>query len=133
MRLLWQTLAKPPATRRAAVLGANGSTELIVLVLQRSRPLHLEPVAVIDPDPATDRQRIHGVDVHCPGQDAPRLLRKLRADLLVVPFGENLTDEHRRILEQCREAGVPIEQFEVGMRVWKGDSLTATVGSHAGA
>ena len=133
MRLLWQTLAMPVGARRAAVLGANGATALIVLVLQRSWPMNATPVAVIDPDPAADRLHIHGVTVHYAGENAPHLLRRLRADLLVVPSGEKLTDEHRRILEQCREAGVPIEQFEVGMRVWKGDPLTATVGSHASA
>jgi FlaA1/EpsC-like NDP-sugar epimerase len=131
MRLLWQTLAMPVGARRAAVLGANGATALTVVVLQRSGPMNAAPVAVIDPDPAADRLHIHGVTVHYAGKNAPLLLRKLRADLLVVPCGETLTDEHRRILQQCREAGVPIEQFEVRMSTWMGDSYTAAVSSHA--
>lgn len=133
MRLLWQTLAMPVGARRAVVLGANGATALTVLVLQRSEPMNAAPVAVIDPDPAADRLHIHGVAVHYAGENAPRLLRKLRADLLVLPAGEKLTHEHRRILEQCREAGVPIEQFEIAMSMWTGDSHAAKVGLHATA
>ena len=129
MRLLWQTLAMPVGARRAAVLGANGATALTVLVLQRSGPMNAAPVAVIDPDPAADRLHIHGVTVHYAGEDALALLRKLRADLLVVPSGERLTDDHRRILEQCRKAGVPIEQFEIGMSTWREDSIAALAAS----
>lgn len=131
MRFLWQTLAMPVGARRAAVLGANGATALAILVLQQSQTMNAEPVAVIDPDPAADRLQIHGVMVHYAGKNAARLLRKLRADLLVVPSGEKLTDEHRRILDQCSEAGVPIEQFEIGLSTWAGDARTAAVGSHA--
>lgn len=131
MRLLWQTLAKPVSTRRAAVLGANGGTELVVLVMQRSRLLDAAPVVVIDPDPAANRQRVHGVTVHYAGENALQFLRQIRADLLVVPCGEELTAGHRRIIEQCRAAGVPIEQFDVGMSTWIGDARTASVGSHA--
>jgi UDP-GlcNAc:undecaprenyl-phosphate GlcNAc-1-phosphate transferase len=127
MRLLWQALAMPVGARKAAVLGANGTTELMVLALQRSRPMNATPVAVIDPDPAASRLHIHGVTVHYAGENAPSLLRKLRADLLVVPSGEKLTDEHRRILEQCRDAGVPIEQFEIGLSTWSGDGHPAKV------
>jgi UDP-GlcNAc:undecaprenyl-phosphate/decaprenyl-phosphate GlcNAc-1-phosphate transferase len=119
MLLLWQTLAKPVSTRRAIVLGANGATELTVLVLQRSRAMDAKPVAVFDPDPAADRVRIHGVAVHYVGENALHLLRQIRADIIVVPCGEELTDGHRRILEQCREAGMPIEQFETSMTAWR--------------
>jgi UDP-GlcNAc:undecaprenyl-phosphate/decaprenyl-phosphate GlcNAc-1-phosphate transferase len=129
MQFLWQSLAIPVGARRVAVLGANGAAALTVLVMQQSGLMNAEPIGIIDADPAADRRRIHGVKVHYSGSDACRLLRKLRADLLVVPSGETLTDEHRRILEQCREAGVPIEQFEVGMRSWNGESKTAKVGS----
>ena len=129
MQFLWQSLAIPVGARRVAVLGANGAAALTILVMQQSGLMNAEPIAIIDADPAADRRRIHGVKVHYVGSDACRLLRKLRADLLVVPSGEALTDEYRRILEQCREAGVPIEQFEMGMKSWNGDSKTARVGS----
>jgi UDP-GlcNAc:undecaprenyl-phosphate/decaprenyl-phosphate GlcNAc-1-phosphate transferase len=125
MLFLWQSLALPIGARRAAVLGANGGTALTVLVLQSGGSMNATPVAVIDADPAADRLRIHGVTVHHAGDSAPHLLHKLRADVLVVLAGERLTVEHRRILEQCREAGVPIEQLEIGMRTWMGDSHIA--------
>jgi hypothetical protein len=131
MRLLWLTLAKPASTRRAVVLGANGATELVVLVLQGSRHLDAAPVAIIDPDPAAHRLRIHGVTVYHAGEDVIRLLRQVGADLLVVPFGEELTDGHRRIIEQCHEAGVPVAQFDIGMSPWTGDSHSVNTGSPA--
>jgi FlaA1/EpsC-like NDP-sugar epimerase len=131
MLLLWQTLAAPVCTRRAVVLGSNGATALTVLVLQQSRAMNAAPIAVIEPDPAADRLRIHGVTVYWVGESAPSLLRRLRADVLVVPLSDALTDEHRRILEQCREAGVPIEQFEIGMSRWRGESPSAAFGSQA--
>jgi UDP-GlcNAc:undecaprenyl-phosphate GlcNAc-1-phosphate transferase len=131
MLLLWQTLAKPVGTRRAAVLGANGSTELVVLVLQRSQSIDADPVAVVDPDPATDRLRIHGVSVHYVGENAPRLLSEIRADLLVVPCGEELTDGHRRIIERCRMAGMLIKQLDIGMKTWTEDPQTDGLSAHA--
>jgi UDP-GlcNAc:undecaprenyl-phosphate GlcNAc-1-phosphate transferase len=130
MRLLWNTLATPVGTRRAVVLGANGATELMVLVLRQSRQMNATPVAVIDPDQSADRKHIHGVVTHYAGENALPLLQKLHTDLLVVPFGEELTDEHRRILEQCRAAGITIEQLEVRMRVWKGESRDTTSALH---
>lgn len=129
MQYLWQGLAMPVGKRRAVVLGANGAAALTVLVLQRSQPMNVSPVGIIDSDPAVDRLHIHGVTVHYAGEDAVHLLRQIRAELLIVPSGEKITTEQRRILEQCREAGVPIEQFEVGMRMWNGDSLAAVTGS----
>jgi FlaA1/EpsC-like NDP-sugar epimerase len=132
MRLLWQALAKPISTRRAAIL-CSGATEVMILVLQQQTSLDAVPVAVIDVDPAADGLRIHGVSVHYAGEDVPRLLRKIRADLVVVPSGEELTDGNQHILEQCREAGVPIQQFEIGMSPWTGDSHTAKLTSYATA
>ncbi len=122
MHFLWQSLARPAGARRAVVLAANRATALAVLVLQSGGPMNATPVAVIDADPAADRLRIHGVTVHHAVDSAPHLLHKLRADVLVVLAGERLTIEHRRILEQCREAGVPIEQLEIGMSAWMGDA-----------
>jgi UDP-GlcNAc:undecaprenyl-phosphate GlcNAc-1-phosphate transferase len=122
MLFLWQSLAHPIGARRAVVLAANRATALAVLVLQSGGQMNATPVAVIDADPAADRLRIHGVTVHHAVDSAPHLLHKLRADVLVVPAGERLTTEHRRILEQCREAGVLIEQLEIGMSAWMGDS-----------
>ena len=129
MRLLWQTLAMPPGARRAVVLGSSVATALTVLVLQCSKTINASPVAIVDPDPAAGRLRIHGVRVYCDQGDASGLLRKMRADLLIVPSEERLTNQHLRILDQCREAGVPIEQFEVGMKAWEGDLVMATTGS----
>lgn len=129
MRLLWQTLATPVGARRVAVLGANGATALALLVLQQNLTMNAAPIAVIDPDPGTARLHIHGVTVHYAGENTPLLLQELHADLLVVPSGEKLTREHQRILEQCREAGVPIEQFEIGMTAWMGDSLNEATGT----
>jgi UDP-GlcNAc:undecaprenyl-phosphate/decaprenyl-phosphate GlcNAc-1-phosphate transferase len=125
MRLLWQTLGKPSRTRRAVVLGANGSTELAVLALQRSCSMDTAPVAVFDLNPAANRLRVHGVTVHYVGDDALPVLRQIRADLLVVPSGESLSDGHLRILAQCRAAGVPIEQLDIGMSAWMEDSEVA--------
>jgi UDP-GlcNAc:undecaprenyl-phosphate GlcNAc-1-phosphate transferase len=130
MRLLWSTLAKPVGTRRAVVLGANGATELMVLVLRQSRQMNATPVAVIDTDQSADRRHIHGVAIHYVGENALPLLQKLHTDLLVFPSGEELTDEHWRILEHCRAAGITIEQLEVGMRVWKGESRCTTSALH---
>jgi UDP-GlcNAc:undecaprenyl-phosphate GlcNAc-1-phosphate transferase len=129
MWLLWQTLALPVSARRAAVLGANGATALTILVLQGIQAMNAKPVAVIDPDPAADRLRIHGVTVHYAGQDAPLLLRKLGADLLVVSSGGDLTCDHRRILQQCHAAGVAIEHFEMGMSGWTGEELGSVAAS----
>jgi UDP-GlcNAc:undecaprenyl-phosphate GlcNAc-1-phosphate transferase len=133
MRFLWQSVGQPAGARRAAVLGSNRATALTILVLQRSESMNATPVAVIDADPAAARLRIHGVTVHYAGEDPPSLLRKLRADVLIVPSGGQLAEGHQRILEQCREAGVPIGQFEIGLSSWIGDSHAAAAVSHVTA
>jgi FlaA1/EpsC-like NDP-sugar epimerase len=130
MRLLWNTLAAPVGARRAVVLGASGATELMVLVLRQSRQMNATPVAVIDPDQSVDRQRIHGVVTHYAGNNVVSLLHKFRTDLVVVPCGEELSYEHRRILEQCIAAGFLIEQLEVGMKAWKGEPIHTSGALH---
>jgi hypothetical protein len=45
--------------------------------------------------------------------------------------GASFLQGYRRILQQCDEEGVPIEQFEMGMRRWKGDTLAAVADSNA--
>jgi UDP-GlcNAc:undecaprenyl-phosphate GlcNAc-1-phosphate transferase len=122
MRILWQTLGKPIGARRAAVLGAIGASELIVLALQRSQAIDAVPVAIIDPDPAANRLRVHGVPVHYVGENLIPLLRSVRADLLVVSACEDVSEGHRRALEQCRAAGITVLQFEIGVRTWTADS-----------
>ena len=131
MRFLWQTLAMPVCARRAVILGANEDAALTILVLQTSGRMNAVPVAVIDPDPVRARLRIHGVAVHYAGEDAQCQLRKLHADLLIVPCGRELTDNHRRILEKCREAGLPIMEFEISIRTWNGDPQPAELHSEA--
>jgi FlaA1/EpsC-like NDP-sugar epimerase len=94
--------------------------------------MNVKPVAVIDPDPGAHRLRIHDVKVHYAGDNPLLLLRKLRADLLIVPSGENLSEAHKHIVAHCRAAGMQIEQFQVTMTTW-GDHKLELFASGASA
>jgi FlaA1/EpsC-like NDP-sugar epimerase len=125
MRLLWHSLSLRSGVRRGVVLGTGGAAAIVVLVLQQNHSLNTNPVAVIDTDPASDRLRIHGVAVHYVGENGVDLVRRTGADLLIVPASIRLSPNERSIVEQCRDAGISIEQFDVGLHHWQDEAVTA--------
>ncbi|HYM11527.1 MAG TPA: hypothetical protein VEU62_12390, partial [Bryobacterales bacterium] len=84
MSLLWQTLAPAPAGRRAAVLGADPSGELLVTVLQRHSGMDACPVLILDTDWASDHTRIDGIPVRYAGRNLAGILRQYKVEILML-------------------------------------------------
>lgn len=111
--LLWRLLASPQNGRRAALLGAGQSAELLILILRRNPELDASPVLILDLDPARDGTRIHGIPVSCAGSRTLTVLREASVNLLIVPTTINrLTSAQRLIVDACDILGIPVMQFE---------------------
>ena len=115
MSLLWRTVPASGRLRRAAIIGSSAKSELLVLVLRRERDMNAQPVLILDPDPAAARTRIRGVPVLHLGGDSVQLLQRANVELVVMPGNGSFTQEHRRIAQDCRAAGLAVEALEVSM------------------
>jgi UDP-GlcNAc:undecaprenyl-phosphate GlcNAc-1-phosphate transferase len=113
LRILWRLLASPQKGRRAALLDAGQSAELLILILQRDRELDARPVLVLDVDPSRHGTRINGVPVFCAGSNALVILREASINLLIVPAANgDLTSAQRLVVDACEILYIPILQFE---------------------
>jgi len=115
MHMLRESLSSPPTGRKAAILGAGGWTEVLVLTLQKQKEIGASPACVLDTDPASDMTRIHGIPVYYAGNDPVGLMRGLACDLLMLPSNAPLTAAEQRLVAACAEAGIPVEQFAVSV------------------
>jgi FlaA1/EpsC-like NDP-sugar epimerase len=116
LQFLWQTLGLNRGCRRAAVLGADVAGEIVVLVLQRDIKIGTYPVLILDPDPASQHMRVHGVPVRHAGADAPQILKQSGVEVLIAPADATRSPERLEIIAACSRAGFPVEQFELSLR-----------------
>ena len=115
MRFLWQTLAGTAVKRRAAIIGAGVTGELLVVVLQRDEQMNAHPVLILDSDPAATHTRIHGVPVHHLGVDPVKTLEQAKVELVVLPGNGSFTPERQKVALVCRRAGFAVEQCELSI------------------
>ena len=90
--------------RRALIIGAGHSGELLYRGMQRDAGL--EPVAFVDDDPAKRGTEVHGLRVRGPISQLDRLIRKCRADLVIVAIPTMPRKTLSEIIATASEAGV---------------------------
>ena len=112
LRYFWQTLAPAPARRRAAIVGAGNTAEIVMLVLRSYEDLQANAVLILDTDPARDSTRVYGIPVRYSGTELARTLRQHRIDLVIVGAAP-ATPEEREIAETCLQLTIPVFRFEV--------------------
>jgi UDP-GlcNAc:undecaprenyl-phosphate GlcNAc-1-phosphate transferase len=125
MRFLWHTFRPVSGRRRAAILGADPSAELLVLVLQKEERLDACPVLIVDTDPATDSTRIHGIPVVYAGDAPAKLLRQRNIDRLILPQNRGLSEEQQQVVDACLREGLQVAAFDMTVKPL-GPALPAT-------
>ena len=106
IRLVRERDPRDQRHRRALVVGAGDAGEMLLREIARSNALDYEVVGLVDDDPRKQGVRIHGVGVVGTTADLPELCRRYDVDKVLVAIPSASAQEHRRIADRCRAAGV---------------------------
>ncbi|HSK15784.1 MAG TPA: nucleoside-diphosphate sugar epimerase/dehydratase [Gaiellaceae bacterium] len=115
-RLLTRTLIERPGRRslvargkEAFVVGAGDAGQIIIREMLKSPRLRYTPIGLVDDDPRKKNMRLHGVRVVGTTNDLPRLLEDRKPDEVIIAIPSAAGDVRQRIVNACRDAGVPVK------------------------
>jgi FlaA1/EpsC-like NDP-sugar epimerase len=116
VRLLVRTLIERPGRRslvargkEVLIVGAGDAGQLVVREMLKSRRLGYEPMALVDDDPRKKNMRLHGIRVLGTTADLPRLLADEKPDEVIIAIPSAPGDVRQRVVNACRDAGVPVK------------------------
>ncbi len=112
-RLTWRTVRELKTFRQrrtgrpVIIVGAgDAADDLIREALQNPR-LSLRPVGIVDDQPDKQHYKIHGIKVLGSVDDLPGFVARKEAEEILIAIPSATGPQMRRIVERCREAGVP--------------------------
>lgn len=94
-------------TRRALVIGAGDAADALIRSIQAEQ-LNYLVIGLVDDAPAKRLVSIRSVPVLGSIQEIPELVKRNDIEVLLVAVPSAGLEEKRRILQQCRVAGVPV-------------------------
>jgi FlaA1/EpsC-like NDP-sugar epimerase len=113
-RLLARTLIERPGRqsivargKEALIVGAGDAGQLIIKEMVKNRGLGYTPIGLVDDDPRKKKMRLHGVRVLGTTAELPHILGDNRPDEVIIAIPSGSGETRHRIVEACREAGVP--------------------------
>lgn len=92
--------------RKVVVIGAGDAGAAFCAQIVSTPEFRLDPVAVLDDDPAKIGQSIIGVPVTGNIDDLKSVVEKYQADLVVMAIPAATTEQRARIIERCRQSKV---------------------------
>lgn len=95
--------------KRTLIIGAGIAGERLVRESQRGGGLDVNPLALVDDDPAKRGMRLHGIPVLGSIHDIGAVAGKLQAELLVIAIPSATRDEMRRIVDACLGSGIELK------------------------
>ena len=126
--LLVRTVIERPVAARArrarqggAVVGAGDAAQLIVRELLKSPRLGYTPIGLVDDDPRKKNLRLHGVRVLGTTADLPDLLRDSQPDEVLIAIPSASGEARQRIVDVCRQEGVPVKTLPALYELISGD------------
>ena len=130
-RALTRTLLeRPKAGERLAhgkeiiIAGAGDAASVTLRELYKYRHLGYTPIGLVDDDPRKQNLRMHGIKVLGKIADLPRLLRENRPDEVLIAMPSASGRARHRIVEMCREAGVPVKTLPGLYELFSGELTT---------
>jgi FlaA1/EpsC-like NDP-sugar epimerase len=127
-RLLARTIMERPSRRtlvtrgkEAIVVGAGDAGQLILKEMQKNRALGYTPIGLVDDDVRKKNLRIHGVRVLGTTSELPRVLDDNRPDEVIIAIPSAAGETRQRIVEACRDAGVPVKTLPAVHELITGD------------
>lgn len=95
--------------KRILIVGAGDAGEMLVRELIRGRGQSFVPVAMIDSDPRKHGSRVHGVPI-LGGQDRlPIIVKRVRAEEILIAIPSATGSQMREIVRACAETGLPFK------------------------
>lgn len=91
--------------KKALIIGAGRSGEMLVRDLLRDSHREYEPIAFVDDDNKKRGQEIHGIRVLGGSEDIPELAADV--DVILIALPSATSKEMRRIVGICEKTGVP--------------------------
>jgi len=97
---------EPAAGRRTLLVGAGSGAEQLLRQTQHNRGHDLTIVGIVDDDPSTHTQLLHGAPVLGSTRDMARLVARFRIELVVITVQHATKDQMRDLVERCSATGV---------------------------
>jgi FlaA1/EpsC-like NDP-sugar epimerase len=128
VRLLARTLMERPGRKglvargkEVLVVGAGDAGQLILREMQKNRALGYTPIGLVDDDPRMRNVRLQGVRVFGSTSDLPALLADNRPDEVIIAIPSAAGETRQRIVNACRDAGVPVKTLPAVHELISGD------------
>jgi FlaA1/EpsC-like NDP-sugar epimerase len=127
-RLAARTIFERPGRRRLVargrevlVVGAGDAGQLILREMLRNANLGYTPLGLVDDDPRKKNLRLHGVRVLGTTRDLGHLLRDNRPDEVIIAIPSAAGETRQRIVNVCRDEGVPVKTLPAVHELIAGD------------
>lgn len=128
-RVLARTLVERPlsgrigraAGTRVLIVGAGDAGALIIKEMQRNRSLRYRPVGLVDDDPRKQNLRLHGVRVLGTTDELGSILESVRPAEVIIAIPSAAGDTRQRIVNACRDSGVPVKTLPTVNELISGD------------
>ena len=127
-RLLTRTIIERPGPKRlvargkeALIIGGGDAGQLIVKEMQKSPSLGYSPIGLVDDDPRKRNLRIHGIRVLGTTEELPVLITDSKPDEVIIAIPSAAGETRQRIVNACRNAGVPVKTLPSVYELIAGD------------
>ena len=127
-RLAARTIFERPGRRRLVsrgrdvlVVGAGDAGQLILREMLKNPNLGYSPTGLVDDDPRKKNLRLHGVRVLGTTDDLAHLLRDNRPDEVIIAIPSAAGETRQRIVNECRDVGVPVKTLPAVHELISGD------------
>jgi FlaA1/EpsC-like NDP-sugar epimerase len=129
-RLLARTIIERPGRRglglvargkEALIVGAGDAGQLIIREMLRSPALGYTPIGLVDDDPRKKNMRLNGIRVLGTTSELPHLLADSRPDEVIIAIPSAAGETRQRIVNDCRDAGVPVKTLPAVGELISGD------------
>lgn len=92
--------------RKLAIVGAGDAGAAFCAQVKSTPEFRLDPVAILDDDPAKIGLSLIGVPVVGNIDDIPSVVEKFEIDLVVIAIPAATTEQRTRIVDRCRESRI---------------------------
>ncbi len=107
-------LVPPTEGKRAFIIGAGESGELLLHQIVHDARSHIQVVGLIDDDPAKRGRSLHGVSVVGSTDDLRGLVALHRVRLLLIAIPSASVEQLRRLVDRCAETGAELKLVPPG-------------------
>ena len=97
---------EPAVGRRTLLVGAGAGAEQLLRHTQHNREHDLSIVGIVDDDPSTHTQLLHGVPVLGSTRDMARLAARFRIELVVITVQHATKEQMRDLVDRCSSTAI---------------------------